>query len=1137
MPRLLLLATVLLLAAGPVVAQPSAINEAVSAGGAAADVGESVALAPDGSHYVVGTFEGTASFGDLAITSAGDSDAFLVKYDDALDAVWARRGGTDVFNDFGTAVAVAPDGSVYAAGFFTGIATWDGGTNPDIELTTFSDFDAFVAKYTPEGDLEWVRQAGGVGQDTGRDLAVDADGNVYFVGGFEGTGTFGSVVLESAGSTDAFLVKYDPDGNVIWARRGGSDQGDLAYGVAVTGDGQAHVSGSFRGVALFGALPIQSAGNTDVFVAQYDADGEAVWVEGLGADGAEFTRGGGIGLGPDGSVYLQGSFSNTILVGSDVLVSQGFTDIFVARLDADGEAVWGRRGGGDGTNFSAALAVDASGNALITGYADGTGTFADEAITTQGRDGYFAVFDSAGDLLTVDLLGGTGQDAGGGVAVSADRFAATGSFRGAASFGDFDLTSAGSSDVYVVGGEGQTFIPSVIYVDADATGADNGSSWADAFTDLQDALALAATIDVDPLAIWVAEGTYYPTDGFDRRATFELFTGIAVYGGFSGVETTLEERDPDTYETVLSGDIGTPDDNFDNSYHVIVAVDVDGGTLDGLMITEGTGTGASTSPTEEDDTRGGGLQAIDSSIDINRCIFRSNRAYGNFYPGLGGGLYAEDSAITVSNSLFDANTAHPGKGGGIYAQSTSLSLSNVMFEFNTASLAGGGLSSDGGTVDIVGSRFSENLALGTPDEMSSGGDGGGAYVVNGISPGTLIDTVFDGNSANQSGGGWYAGGSEITYRGLVFSDNVAEGTGGGIYHGGYQILDFDDVAMIGNGAASGGGLYTNVFDAIIRGSRFVRNTADSGASALTLLGFDSYVVNTSFDGNASASGPVIDFWQMTTPIVANSTFVGNMTANGILLCAITSVKFVNSTVVSNAATKGDAGGIDGLFKCQIEVQNAVLWRNSGDQASDDAVITHSIVEGGFGGEAVIDADPLFVRAPSPGDDGEWGTEDDDYGDLRLQQGSPAVDFGLAAFLPPDTFDLDGDGDTEEPLPLDLDGNPRVQGSEVDLGAYESPFTVALEPGAGVPTANSLATAYPNPFRDWTTLALDVAEAQDVTVTVFDVLGRRVAEIHDGPLEVGAHRVVIEAGSLPAGVYVVRAEGETFSQSQRITVVH
>ncbi len=924
----------LFLAALPVAAQPFVIDQAVRGGGPNADTGESIALDADGSRYVVGTFEGTASFGDVAVTSAGDSDFFLVKYDEAGNAVWARRGGTDVFNDFGTAVAVAPDGSVYAAGYFTGIATWDGGDNPDIELTTFSDFDAFVAKYTASGDLEWVRQAGGVGQDTGRDLAVDADGNVYFVGGFEGTGTFGSVVLESAGSTDAFLVKYDPDGNVLWARRGGSDQGDLAYGVAVTDDGWAHVSGSFRGVALFGALPIQSAGSTDVFVVQYDADGEAVWVEGIGADGSEFTRGGGIGVGPDGSVYVQGSFSNTILVGTDVLVSQGFTDIFVAKLSADGDEVWGRRGGGDGTNFSAALAVDANGNVLTTGYTEGTGSFADEPITTQGRDGYFAVFDSAGDLVTVELLGGTGQDSGGGIAVNIDRFAVTGSFRDIASFGDFDLTSTGSSDVFVLGGPGEVAFPSVLFVDADATGANDGSSWTDAFTDLQDALALAAIIDVDSLAIWVAEGTYFPTDDNDRTVSFELQSGRPLYGGFDGTETALDQRDVENNETVLSGDIGETGEIDDNSYSVVKALDVEASILDGFTVSDGLGSGSPFGSEPEYQARGGGLQIIGGTLLVSRCTFRNNKVLGDSnggeYFGRGGGLYVEDAELALDSVRFELNSAvYLGYGGGLYSEGTLLVLSHIEFVNNSASGFGGGLAVLSGTLSITSSIFASNTADGGPfPDSDILGDGAGAYIKGGVE-GEIEGTAFEENTADRNGGGVYVSASRMRYRNLEVRRNVAD-VGGGIYHGQYGVVEFDEVVLTENEAHTCGGLAADgtIVEPSPTNSQFVRNRSEVGASALCSDG-GSHIVNTRFEGNLS-TGPVVDVGVQTFARFTNTQFVGNTTANGVLRCQVASVDFVNSSVVQNVnadEAEGEVGGLSSGFMCEVEAQNAILWDN------------------------------------------------------------------------------------------------------------------------------------------------------------------------------------------------------------------
>ena len=120
----------------------------------------------------------------------------------------------------------------------------------------------------------------------------------------------------------------------------------------------------------------------------------------------------------------------------------------------------------------------------------------------------------------------------------------------------------------------------VIYVDADATGANDGISWAGAYTDLQSALAQPLIFGDE---IWVAEGTYVP--GTLRSDTFQLVLGIPVYGGFIGTESNKTQRDWATNVTTLSGDIGTPGDTSDNAYHVVIAVQ--SATLDGFTVSGG----------------------------------------------------------------------------------------------------------------------------------------------------------------------------------------------------------------------------------------------------------------------------------------------------------------------------------------------------------------------------------------------------------------------------------------------------------------------------------------------------------------------------------------------------------------------
>jgi hypothetical protein len=154
------------------------------------------------------------------------------------------------------------------------------------------------------------------------------------------------------------------------------------------------------------------------------------------------------------------------------------------------------------------------------------------------------------------------------------------------------------------GGEASLAEGGIIYVDADADPGGLGTSWTDAYTDLQDALADAEAGGGDQ--IWVAAGTYKPTDGDDRTASFHLVNGVAIYGGFAGTETVLGQRDWVSNKTILSGNIGDEETNADNSYHVLRGIDITELTvLDGLTITGG----YAQDTANYDDRFGGGLFA------------------------------------------------------------------------------------------------------------------------------------------------------------------------------------------------------------------------------------------------------------------------------------------------------------------------------------------------------------------------------------------------------------------------------------------------------------------------------------------------------------------------------------------------
>ncbi len=232
----------------------------------------------------------------------------------------------------------------------------------------------------------------------------------------------------------------------------------------------------------------------------------------------------------------------------------------------------------------------------------------------------------------------------------------------------------------------------VVYVDATASGAGNGSSWTDAYTTLTPALTAASSGD----EIWVAAATYKPTATSDRTLSFALKNGVGVYGGFAGTETMRSQRDPVAHPTLLSGDIGAAGISNDNSYHVVTAdaTVTATGVLDGFTITNGQADGGN--PGDE----GGGMRDNGGNPTLSNLLFT-----GNFALSKGGGLRVLNGAPTLLNSSFVSNSvANTGAGGGMFAGSgSSVYAQNCVFRSNVisgASVGGAGMDV-GGTITLV----------------------------------------------------------------------------------------------------------------------------------------------------------------------------------------------------------------------------------------------------------------------------------------------------------------------------------------------------------------------------------------------------------------------------------------------------
>ena len=236
-------------------------------------------------------------------------------------------------------------------------------------------------------------------------------------------------------------------------------------------------------------------------------------------------------------------------------------------------------------------------------------------------------------------------------------------------------------------------VSGIIYVRANATGANNGSSWTNAYTSLQNAFETARRCG-STIQIWVARGTYRPAVGANRDSAFVMRNNLAIYGGFAGTETQLSHRNWRLNETILSGDIGVVGNRSDNSHNVI-SNNNNGlnatAILDGFIIRDG-----QADKGEYARQRGGGIYNFNSSPLVRNCIFTSNLA--TFY---GGAVFNQGAAAipTFINCVFSGNEA--GFGGGIYNESAQTQVINCTFAANVISGNGGGMYSYGTPKAVV----------------------------------------------------------------------------------------------------------------------------------------------------------------------------------------------------------------------------------------------------------------------------------------------------------------------------------------------------------------------------------------------------------------------------------------------------
>jgi len=409
MKRTAITLALLLTAAAAFAEDPYPIAWSRQIGTSATDRSYSVTTDAAGNVYISG-YTG----GDLAGTHLGGNDAFLVKYDGSGNAQWSRQIGTPV-NDYSHAVAVDASGNAYISGYTAG----------DLGGPTAGGWDAFLTKVDASGHALWSRQIGTGSSDYSYDVAVDAAGNAYVSGP-----TGGDLGGPSAGGMDAFLTKYDTSGGVLWSRQIGTAAGDYSYGVAVDAAGDAYITGYTSG-----DLGGTNAGSSDVFLVKFDASGAQLWSRQIGTSASDQSY--AVAIDASGNAYISGRSA-----GSLGGASAGDYDAVLIKYDGAGSLLWSRQVGTVGSDYSRSVAVDAAGNAYITGWTDGDLGGA----SAGGLDVFLSKFDGLGNLLWSDQIGTSSSDRSYAVAIDP----AGNAYISGRTDGSLAGASAGGSDAFLV---------------------------------------------------------------------------------------------------------------------------------------------------------------------------------------------------------------------------------------------------------------------------------------------------------------------------------------------------------------------------------------------------------------------------------------------------------------------------------------------------------------------------------------------------------------------------------------------------------------------------------------------------------------------------------------------------------------
>lgn len=416
-------------------------------GGTGFDRGEVIASDEDGNCYVAGLFHRSVTFGTINLSTLDpNGDLFLAKLNNHGVWEWVQKlHNSNEYYITITDIAFDNNNDVYLTGNFTGYMILD-------DITIYSDggTDIFIAQMDPNGNWLWADNVGSIDHEYCYSIDVDQSGNIYITGQYYQTLTIGDTYLPDTGWQEIFVAKMDSTGVWIWAQHSGGTCDAGGREITVKDNGDIYVVGDVTALATFGNITFSGFNS---FVAKMDNNGDWIWATGFYSVAGGSNKYVDVYTDDtdNTSIYVSSLFQGTSVFGSISITSAGSYDVFIAKLNDSGQWIWAKRGGGPNSDSPSGLVIDDNGNAYATGDYRGAANFGAHLSTSSGDSDVFVVkIDSNGNWLWIRSAGGIMGDYVQDITIDcSNNVYVTGFNYGIAVFGDYQIPQNGEGDIFV----------------------------------------------------------------------------------------------------------------------------------------------------------------------------------------------------------------------------------------------------------------------------------------------------------------------------------------------------------------------------------------------------------------------------------------------------------------------------------------------------------------------------------------------------------------------------------------------------------------------------------------------------------------------------------------------------------------